>query len=402
MLTSEHSIVAFDGNRAVPDRLVQKTHAHYLTYARRMLEIYRNGLGCTRGRLHREVEAVFHEEPDCPPRRIAAFCKLLDEASTYRAAPNAWKLRLKVFKQAAQSHPLVETPDRLFEHSEQEIKQAMAESMGQPWRQIEDELYADVLSCQRLEAFEGYDQPAELLSRYNVAQLQAALYKAERMTVWVSEDFRTVLRHIKLAKLLHEIERCPDGSYRIDLAGPASELLPTRRYGIHFARLLGPMLACRGWSLRAQLQTPWKRPAWLSLSDGDGFEAHLPPPVEYDSTVEEKFATRFGQQREGWTLIREGAILHDQQKTFIPDFLFRHEDGTQVLLEIVGFWTPQYLEHKRQTLRRFADHRILLAVPESSIKPDVKESNRLIPYKTALKVQPVMDALESQRQSSRS
>ena len=29
-------------------------------------------------------------------------------------------------------------------------------------------------------------------------------------------------------------------------------------------------------------------------------------------------------------LIREGEILHDHQKTFVPDFTFRHEDGTQV------------------------------------------------------------------------
>jgi len=28
---------------------------------------------------------------------------------------------------------------------------------------------------------------------------------------------------------------------------------------------------------------------------------------------------------------------------FVPDFTFRHEDGTQACLEIVGFWTPEYL-----------------------------------------------------------
>jgi len=97
-------------------------------------------------------------------------------------------------------------------------------------------------------------------------------------------------------------------------------------------------------------------------------------------------------------LVREGAILHDKQKTFVPDFLFRHDDGTEVLLEIVGFWTPEYLEQKRQTLRRFANHHILLAVPESSIKPDA-ESERLIPYKTALKLQSVMEALARCRET---
>ena len=54
-------------------------------------------------------------------------------------------------------------------------------------------------------------------------------------------------------------------------------------------------------------------------------------------------ADKFGPTRDGWQLIREGEILHEGQKTFVPDFTFRHEDGTQVFLEIVGFWTPEYL-----------------------------------------------------------
>jgi predicted nuclease of restriction endonuclease-like RecB superfamily len=398
MLTSEHSIVAYNRNRAVPDRLVQKSHAHYVDYARTMIEVYRQGIGRQRGELHRKIEAIFHEEPECPPRRIAAFCKLLDDASTYHEASEAWKLRLRVFQEAAQSHPLVENPDRLLETNQAQVKQALADSLDRSWQQIEDDLYADVLSCQRLEAFEGYDDPLDLLRAYNVAQLQAALYKAQRMIIWAREDFRVIPRHIKFAKLLHEITRQPDGGYRIDVAGPASTLLPTRRYGVQFARLIPPLLTCRGWQMQAELQTPWGRPAWLHLSDADGFESHLPEPEPYDSTVEAKFAEKFGEYREGWTLIREGAILHDKQKTFVPDFLFRHDDGTEVLLEIVGFWTPEYLEQKRQTLRRFADHHILLAVPESSIKADV-ESERLIPYKTALKLQPVMEALARCRET---
>ena len=393
MLTSEQSIVAYEGNRAVPDRLVQKSHAHYVDHARAMIDLYRQAAGEQRDALHRAVESIFHDEPECPPKRIAAFCKLLDDASTYREAPDAWKLRLRVFREAAQAHPLVQDADRLFETSEAKVKQDVAASLDRPWQQVEDELYADVLSCQRLEAFEGYQEPLDLLRAYNVAQLQAALYKAKRMTIRAQEDFRLILRHIKFAKLLHEITRERDGSYRIDVAGPASTLLPTRRYGVQLARLIPPLLTCRDWQMQAELQTPWGRPAWLHLSDEDGFASHLARPEAYDSTVEAKFAEKFGDYRDGWSLTREGTILHDKQKTFVPDFLFRHDDGTEVLLEIVGFWTPEYLEHKRQTLRRFAEHRILLAVPEASIKSGAA-SERLIPYKTALKLQPVLDALE--------
>ena len=32
--------------------------------------------------------------------------------------------------------------------------------------------------------------------------------------------------------------------------------------------------------------------------------------------------------------------------SFLPDFTLRHADGREALVEIVGFWTPEYLEAK--------------------------------------------------------
>jgi len=361
-----------------------------------MVGVYRRARGSTRDELHRRIERIFYKEPDCPPRRIAAFCKLLDDASTYHAAPEAGALRLDVFRRAAEYHPLVTTPDRLFENDEQTVKQTIAAALGREWKQIEAELYADVMQCQRLDAFEGFGDPVDLLRRYNVSQLQVCLYKARRMTVRATTDFKTILRYVKLSKLLHEIRRLRGGEYEITLTGPASGLLPTRRYGVNFARFLPALLACQGWRMRAFVDTPWGRPARLELSDRDGFTSHLPAPDEFDSRVEERFVEQFGPERDGWTLIREGAVLHHRQKTFVPDFLFRHEDGTEVLMEIVGFWTPEYLQRKRQTLRAFSGRAILLAVRAGILRRDPAGEN-VIPYKTVLKVKPVLEALENFR-----
>ena len=396
MLTSEHAIVEFDRGRAIPDRLVTGKHRHYPQYAQRVLAIYRNGIGRQRRELHRQVEAVFSEEPDCPIRRIQAFCKLLDDKSGYQSDPRgqAAQLRLKVFSLAARLHPLVATPDRLFEHAEAETKAKIAVQLGMPWPDIEAGLYADVMAFQRLESFEGYPDGPALLSRYNVAQLQACLYRAESMTVEATADFKTILRYAKLARLLHEIRPMGPSRYRITFSGPASILRETRSYGVNFARFLPALLACKGWTLSAIIQTPWKTKAKLELSDRDGFKSHLPPAEEFDSTVEEAFAAKFGPERDGWRLIREGEVLHQGQSAFVPDFVFRHQDGTQVLLEIVGFWTPEYLAGKRQTLRQFREHHILIALPERSVREDAAVGENVILYKTALKLQPVLDTLE--------
>ncbi len=448
MLTSEQSIVEYRAGRVIPDRLTQNTHRHYVEYAERMLAVYRAGLGRQRCELHRQVEQIFAEEPDCPIRRIEAFCKLLDDASVFQAdlPGNAAKLRLEVFSKAARLHPLVQAPDQLFEHEEVAAKSQLAEELGTPWDVIDQSLYADVMAYQRLEQFTGYPDAAAFLSRYNVAQLQACLYRAESMTVTATRDLKTILGYAKLAKLLHEITRAEGVSplhvarpswpcssdvhrpvrhqsrrggqdasqadvqgrdalathtYRITFSGPASVLRETRRYGVNFARFLPALLACRGWSLEAVLQTPWKTPARLVISDADRFTSHLPPPEEFDSSLEQSLADKFGPTRDGWQLIREGDILHEHQKTFIPDFTFRHEDGTEVFLEIVGFWTPEYLAHRRETLQQFRRHRILLAVPESSLREGARITDHVIVYKTTLKLPPLLAALEAARAATK-
>jgi len=398
MLTSEHAIIDYDSGRAIPDRLVTSRHGHYRQYAQSLLDIYRNGIGRQRRDLHRQVEVVFSDEPDCPTKRIQAFCKLLDDKSTYQTDPRgqAAQLRLKVFSMAAGLHPLVTQPDRLFEHGELEAKADIAQQLGSPWPEIEAGLYTDVMSFQRLESFEGYPDGEMLLSRYNVAQLQACLYRAESMTVDASEDFKTILRYAKLARLLHEIKAVGPSKYRLAFSGPASILRETRSYGVSFARFLPALLACRGWKMSATVQTPWKTKARLELSDRDNFKSHLPPADEFDSSIEEAFAAKFGDNRDGWKLIREGEILHEGQTVFIPDFVFRHDDGTQVLMEIVGFWTPEYLAAKRQTLRQFGQNRILIALPERAVKEGAAVGDRVVLYKTALKLKPVMEALAKQ------
>jgi len=399
MLTSEQSIVEFDRGRAVPDRLTHKRHGHYPVYAERMLSIYRHGIGRQRRWLHRQVEALFADEPDCPVRRIEAFCKLLDDESVYQDDPQgqASALRLTLFAKAACLHPLVQSPDRLFEHEEGAVKAGLAKELGLSWEQIEQGLYCDVMAYQRLERFDGYDDPQALLSRYNVAQLQACLFRAEQVVVTARDDFKTILRYAKLARLLHEITRVNPSTYRIVLTGPASILDHTRRYGICFAKFLPSLLACLAWTLEAVILTPWKAKVRLSLSDKDGFRSHLPGPEEFDSGPEAALAERFGTERDGWHLIREGVVLHDRQRTFMPDFVFRHEDGTEVLLEIVGFWRPEYLARRRATLQAFRHHHILIALPQTSVRQGAVLTDRVLVYKTAIMLTPLMAALETFR-----
>src|SRR5258708_7097459 len=117
MLTKELAIADYENGRVLPDRLTRQSHAHYQSYAEGMLQVYRAGIGRTRRELHRAVHAVFAGETDCPIRRLDAFCKLLDDVSTYARGGRgeAAALRRQVFRQAAPLHPLLPSADRLFQ-----------------------------------------------------------------------------------------------------------------------------------------------------------------------------------------------------------------------------------------------------------------------------------------------
>jgi predicted nuclease of restriction endonuclease-like RecB superfamily len=399
MLTRAHGIAAFEPGRIVPDRLTRQKHGRYLAYAERALKVYRSGLGRTRRELHEAVENIFCKAPDCPPRRIAAFAKLLDDRGTYLADQPAQAafLRQQVFRLAARFHPLVRAPGRQFEHEEGAVKAEIGRRLDRPWKEIDGDLFADVPEFHRLEEFEGYADGQALLARYNVAQAQVTLFDAVSMMVWATGDFKTILRYAKLAGLMHTIRRNRDG-YEFRFDGPASLLRQTRRYGAAMARFLPALIACRGWRMHALIRTRRGRTVAFDLSPADHLTSHLPPPEEFDSHMEAEFARQWGpEKRDGWTLIREGEVLHRGQKVFVPDFVFRHDDGRRVLLEIGGFWTPEYIEAKLRTLRAFADHKILLALGAGPAKHLKEPPAGAICFKARLRIKDVLERLDRGR-----
>lgn len=368
MLTAAESVIEYRGGRAVPDRLDRRTHDHYVARARAMLEAFEKGIGKSRRALRRTIHGIFAEEDDCPLKRIRAFMKILDDASVFAAVPGTLRRRLETYGRHA-------APDDTGMTAEQ--------------------LFADHPDFRRLESFAGFASPRRLLSRYNVAQLQAAMYRAEEMVIHLESDYKKAVRNINLARLLHDITPLSSGGYRIVLSGPLSPLHPTSRYGTALARFVPALLACGRWRMRASIIGPWQTRATLAVSAADGYQSHLDPDEPFDSKVEADFAAQFGRRRGGWELIREGRLLYRAQKVCIPDFLLRNDRGDEVLLEIAGFWTPEYLQEKLSTLAVFGDRNLLLAVPEKSPAARVLPAKNTIVYRDRLRAASVLEKLET-------
>ncbi|XZE52774.1 DUF790 family protein [Planctomycetaceae bacterium SH139] len=359
MLRSEQAILRyqFSTGQVLPDQLRQGRHDHYLRAARTMIDIYRRGIGQTRQQLHGRVESVLSRLPDCPPRRIAAFCKLLDDRAEYYGDRRAARqLRQKLFALGAELHPLVAKPEGLFEHTFEAARQRASEELGRPWSEIEAQLFADVIELQTLREFPEIENPVDLLSQYNLAQYQACLYKATSMSVIAKSEFKTILRHAKLAGLMHRIElRERPRRYLFVFDGPTSMLRQTWRYGIRYACLLPKLLTLPDWELQAKVLGPKQRLFTLGLSPAHGLRSPLASPEEFDSQQEAEIADAWEQvQPAGWRMEREAEVLFQGQTVLTPDFVLWHQDHAKpVYVEFIGFWTPEYLAEKAIRLRQF-------------------------------------------------
>ncbi len=81
----------------------------------------------------------------------------------------------------------------------------------------------------------------------------------------------------------------------------------------------------------------------------------------------------------------------------VPDFLFTHEDGTQVALEIVGYWTPEYLKEKFAKLARVRAPNLIVAVRKQLALRAGALPTVVLPFSSGILLRDLMSRLEAFR-----
>ena len=189
--------------------------------------------------------------------------------------------------------------------------------------------------------------PEDLLRHYNLSLAQTLLFRATGMEIQIEDNYQPVFRKIKQLGLIYSIQ---DG--KISLEGPLSLFKLTEKYGSAFAKLLPTIMESTKWSLRASISRKTfqgKRIYDFTLDHTRrsifGTELET-AEIGFDSAIEKEF---YQLGFKGWTVQREPTVLKAGQYAFIPDFSLER-NGTRIYVEIIGFWTPEYLKHKIQKL----------------------------------------------------
>jgi predicted nuclease of restriction endonuclease-like RecB superfamily len=372
MLTGRLVRVRYAGNRVTPWYL-DGSDPVWLETAERLLEVFRSRQGSTRGELEEDLDLLFGDHPAQIVHR--GLVKLLEDRCEFEvvAGHPPEQLRERVFAAAAQRRRADQGLSKgqsgagLF--NRQAVLDEVAVSLGLPAEQVEQGLFADLKSEQRLISFKDFTA-VRLLERYNVALAQAVLLRSTRVTVAIRGEppqrYRQLLRLVKFHRLVCEAERAAGEGFLLRLDGPLSLFTATNKYGLQLALFLPTILHCRDFELRAELAWgPQRKPKVFTLSPVDGLVSQAPDTGMYVPPELAMFADLFRKKIEDWELVDETEIRPLGDSFWVPDFcLIERSSGGRVLLEVLGFWRRASVEKHLGRLRAHASEPFLLAVSE--------------------------------------
>ncbi len=212
-------------------------------------------------------------------------------------------------------------------------------------------LYADIPPRRVLRPPAAPLEPARVMELYNLSLAQGLLQQARWVTFSARGGLKAALRWARLQGLLCEVRRAGDRA-AVHLSGPLALFRGTTRYGRALARWLPAATLTPGWELQACCVLGGSAHTWrASARDPLGSTHAL--PRRFDSQLEQRFFRDLQRATDRWQVLREADPVQVGARILCPDFsLIDRHGGARVLVELVGFWTPAYLQRKRDDLSR--------------------------------------------------
>ncbi len=329
-----------------------------LELARELIEAFKQGRRLSE--IHEQVEEIeeMYELAGIDFKLVRGLAILLERASEFerpstRVDPErAREVVYRLVNAKYGGFVMEELRDRVLEEA--------ASELGLSKEDLEETLWADTEEAQVLVRPPPYE-PGDLLKRYNLSLLQTALFRALSMTVTTRASGGEVKRMLRSLKRLRLMYMADQGhGVIIKVSGPASVLKMTTRYGTSLAKLIPYVVSMSHWEIQTIISRKKGRPALLRVCSR---ERDLFPEIEwqeptYDSVLEKSFASI--AEAGGWKVVREPEPLISGRSIVIPDFLLE-KGSAKLYVEVMGFWTPEYVEKKLKKLTHLRELMLVVA-----------------------------------------
>ena len=342
---------------------------------------------------------------------VRGICHLLEQRCVYESytssniafsdngnnnTNNAIYLRRNIFEESSQKgYPVTE-------NERKNILQRVASKNNLTIDELELAMWNDLDKNKYLKNFDSLTT-LQLAAWYNISILQTLLFNCVKLefSVYGGFNWKKILRKLKQLGLMYFLynesnlklasnnqtrnqdmllESIDDKRIICTVDGPLSIVRLTDRYGMAMAKLIPLIIFTDRWSIDATILRKSikgiKKTYNFRLSNRDkdlpifdashiASHAHLQSEADseiglsfnkyimdnFDSNVEKKFMDKFLKFSTDWQLAREpDPLILSDGKAFIPDFAFE-KYGVKVYLEIVGFWTRDYLKRKLEKIK---------------------------------------------------
>lgn len=341
-----------------------------------LLTVTRAGLGLDRD----EVEASWAAVPvAAKERKLLLGLTHLVEARSEFTSPAGFEpeaVRRAVFTHAAQMRAALAPGEHL------ERGQALARAatdLGISVELIDDALYADLRSAQRLERCPAHS-PSALVSDYELTQVQSVLLRAVRIEAEVRaarpDAYRELFRKLKFRQLLFRIEPLDDGGYRLEIDGPMSLFGATTKYGLELALSLPALLSCGQLRLKAELRWGKRREKlsfeqiYAQTAEADPYSGvrtevaelleSLQPNAAWQARLSDKLIDLTAQG--GGVLVPDLELVRAEAKPKSKGKGKANPSPTPVLVELLGFWSRDAVFRRIEAAERGLSGRVLFVV----------------------------------------
>jgi predicted nuclease of restriction endonuclease-like RecB superfamily len=369
-----------EASRLLPLYLTQEDRV----WIEAVLDIYVQHIG----RTTREVKAALTQADFYVPnqqkfRFVDLLMQELFVSHDVRATKLAQKIRAELFLRRASS---ADSIDRVVE--------TVCKDLHLSKETMELQLFADIKSARRLSQPTTTIDVDEIRLKANLKQVQALLVHSEKILISMRGMSRPLIQCAKWLGLIVNISKdSVSGILSMEISGPLSILIHTKIYGHALGRLIPFLVLAEYFTFEATLLLREQRKT-LMLRQGDPI---FPKEglKKFDSKLEQKFYTSFLKASDDWHLTRDPAPLEAGDGLVFPDFSLRHKVWSDLIwyLEIVGFWTPEYLTSKIKKYALVADSRLILCINEK-FRAELKAlpmSAEIVWYKTVLKPEAVLE-----------
>ncbi|MEM2137051.1 MAG: DUF790 family protein, partial [Candidatus Methanomethylicia archaeon] len=360
--------------------------------AEAVIKVYLENVGLSRGELRGRIAEL--EDAYGSFKFIRGLSALIERKCTFtsKTTINPLEARHTLFSEASKRGYPVDLEDK------QRIFELVASKFNISVEQLEASMYADLETEMILESVPKIS-PIELLKEYNLSLTQTLLFHATEMVFTASGNWQRIFRAIKYHGLMYMVEK-RNGQFMVRVDGPISLFKLTRRYGTALAKILPEIFMGKPWQIEAKILRGNK--LFNFTLDGSRYGWIFPEifvEERYDSMIEEEFATQFRSLGLPWIIKREAEPVEVGASIMIPDFTLQL-GRTRILMEIVGFWTKEYMRRKIEKLAKIRNIPFIVAVNEELVcdkLTSLKASNpniHIIQYKEKIPTIRVIEILK--------